>query len=139
MQKQNFDQAWRFHLGDTPEIRELAIDDSGWQSVDLPHDWSIGLERDPDSPSGVSGGYFPMGRGWYRKALDVPEEWRGKKVWIEFEGVYMNSELWVNEHFIGRHPYGYTSFYYDLTPYLKIGVQNLLRIFVDNACQVNSR
>jgi len=73
-----------------------------------------------------------MGRGWYHKALDVPEAWRGKKVLVEFEGVYMNSHVWLDEHFIGLHPYGYTSFIYDLTPYLKYGKQNLLRVMVDN-------
>ena len=139
MKKQNMDREWKFYLGDTQEIRELVVDDSKWPSVDLPHDWSIGLERDPANPSGVSGGFFPMGRAWYRKSFEVPEAWCGKKVWIELEGVYMNSELWVNEHFVGRHPYGYTSFHYDLTSYLTLGAQNLVRVFVDNACQMNSR
>ena len=156
MDRLNFDREWRFHLGDEPESKEIGTDDSSWQIVDLPHDWSIGLERGPNEPSGAAGGYFPMGRGWYRKtfqdsspyhlplrapAAGLPkgEGANRRKVWIEFEGVYMNAEVWLNEHFLGRHPYGYTGFSYDLTPFLKVGELNLLRVFVDNAHQVNSR
>jgi len=139
MQKQPYNHAWRFNLGEYPEGRWQEPDDSSWRMVDLPHDWSIELERHPNNPSGNSGGYFPMGRGWYRKTFDAPEGWRGKKVFIEFEGVYMNAEVWLNEHLLGRHPYGYTSFYYDLTPYLNIATKNILKVLVDNACQLNSR
>ncbi len=139
MDKLNFDRDWRFYLGENPQNQGITGDDAGWEQVDLPHDWSIGLDRDPQQASGAAGGYFPTGRGWYRKSLDVPEEWRGKEIWIEFEGVYMNSEVWLNGHFVGRQPYGYTSFYYDLTPYLNIGAANLVRVFVDNSCQPNSR
>jgi beta-galactosidase len=139
MQKQCFDRQWQFHLGDPAGGNWQALDDPAWRWVDLPHDWSIELERDPANPSGTAGGYFPMGRGWYRKNIDAPEAWRGQKVLVEFEGVYMNAEIWLNEHFIGRHPYGYTSFTCDLGPYLKYGEKNLLKVVVDNACQLNSR
>ena len=139
MKKISLDQAWRFYFGDPFDRHGRKTDDSTWRVLDLPHDWSIELERDASNPSGVAGGFFPMGRGWYHKALDVPEAWRGKKVLVEFEGVYMNSHVWLDEHFIGLHPYGYTSFIYDLTPYLKYGKQNVLRVMVDNASQVNSR
>jgi beta-galactosidase len=80
-----------------------------------------------------------MGLGRYHKRFTAPEEWRGKKVFIEFEGVYMNAEVWLNGHFLGRHPYGYTSFHYDLTPFLDYGSENLLKVIVDNDCQLNSR
>ena len=139
MQRWRFDQEWRFHLGDIAEGRWREPDDSTWRLVDLPHDWSIELERDPANPSGSAGGYFPMGLGWYRKTFAAPEAWCGKKVRVEFEGVYMNAETWLNGHFLGRHPYGYTSFWYDLTPYLDVGTTNVLKVMVDNACQVNSR
>ncbi|HUV89966.1 MAG TPA: glycoside hydrolase family 2 TIM barrel-domain containing protein [Anaerolineae bacterium] len=139
MQRRRFDQEWRFHLGDIPEGRWREPDDSTWRLVDLPHDWSIELERDPANPSGSAGGYFPMGLGWYRKTFAAPEAWRGNKVRVEFEGVYMSAEAWLNGHFLGRHPYGYTSFWYDLTPYLDVGATNVLKVMVDNACQVNSR
>jgi len=139
VQRWRFDQEWRFHLGDIAEGRWREPDDSTWRLVDLPHDWSIELERDPANPSGSAGGYFPMGLGWYRKTFAAPEAWCGKKVRVEFEGVYMNAETWLNGHFLGRHPYGYTSFWYDLTPYLDVGTTNVLKVMVDNACQVNSR
>jgi beta-galactosidase len=139
MHKHPFDANWKFHLGDPAHIRRGQLDDSGWETVDLPHDWSIGLERKADAPSQASGGYFPMGRGWYRKTFDVPSDWDGKQVLIEFEGVYMNAEVWLNDNFLGRHPYGYTSFALDLTPYLKFGDENVLTVKVDNDSQRNSR
>jgi beta-galactosidase len=140
MQKQSFDNEWRFNLGDSPIWRWRKPDVSTWRLVDVPHDWSIELERDPSNPSMASGGFFSTGRGWYHKTFAVPDDWREKKVFIEFEGVYMNAEVWLNEHYLGRHPYGYTSFSYDLTPYLKYGSdENALRVVVDNACQLNSR
>jgi beta-galactosidase len=139
MVKTSFDQAWRFHLGDPIGARWREPDDTTWRLLDLPHDWSIELERQPDAPSAASGGYFQMGRGWYRKTFAAPDAWRGKRVWIEFEGVYMNAEVWLNRELLGRHPYGYTSFHHDLTPYLKIGEDNLLTVIVDNDCQRNSR
>jgi beta-galactosidase len=139
MQKQSFNKDWRFFLGaqDTHHGREP--DDSEWRILDLPHDWSIELGRSPDNPSGVSNGWFGMGCASYRRAFTAPLEWREKHVLVEFEGVYMNAEIWLNEHLLTRHPYGYTSFTVDLTPYLKIDGKNVLRVQVDNACQTNSR
>jgi beta-galactosidase len=139
MQRHSLDSDWRFYLGDPPGAFWQALDDSSWQGIDLPHDWSIGLERGPDQPCGNSGGYFPMGRGWYRKHLETPEEWRGRQVYIEFEGVYMNAEVWLNETYLRRHPYGYTSFLVDLTPHLRYGATNVLTVTVDNSHQINSR
>ena len=107
MQKKSFNSAWRFFLGDpvVPHRRSIP-DDSSWRVLDLPHDWSIELERSADNPSGVSNGWFEMGRARYRKDLDAPTVWRDKKVFVEFEGVYMNAEVWLNEHLLTRHPYG---------------------------------
>lgn len=139
MLKMSFDRGWRFYLGDLPSWPAGKPDYSTWRQVDLPHDWSIELDRGPANPSGTAGGYFQMGRAWYSKTFDAPPEWKGKQVFIEFEGIYMNAEVWLNEHFIGRHPYGYTSFQYDLTPYLLTGASNILRVKVDNASQLNSR
>jgi len=139
MQKQSLTQSWRFRLDEHPGDFWHKVDDSAWRKLDLPHDWSIELERAATNPSVASGGYFPMGRGIYQKTLCVPEEWRGKKVFVEFEGVYMNAEVRVNEHFVARHPYGYTSFTLDLTPYLIYGAKNTLTVTVDNAAQLNSR
>ncbi len=138
MQKLSFNRDWRFWLGG-PTFGREEPPQSGWQSVTLPHDWSIGLPRAAQEPSGVSNGFFPMGRGWYRKTFDVPESWRGQQVLIEFEGVYMNAEVWLDENYLGRHPYGYTTFTFDLTPYLRIGQPNTLKVMVDNSQQLNSR
>ncbi len=138
MQKQSFNHDWRFRLGEPQGWGPMEPDES-WRLVELPHDWSIELDRDPNAPNGVSVGFFPMGRGYYHKTFTAPEEWRGKKVMLAFEGVYMNAEAWLNENYLGRHPYGYTSFLLDLTPYLKVGETNKLRIKVDNSHQGNSR
>jgi len=137
MERLGFDRSWRFRLGDTPDgIWRDALDDAGWRTVDLPHDWSIELERDPDDPSGNGGGFFPTGLGWYQKRFEAP---RAETVLLEFEGVYMNAEVWLDEHFLGRHPYGYTTFRHDLAPYLRAGAEHVVRVRVDNGCQPNSR
>lgn len=139
MRKQALNQEWRFHLDHYEGARWGEPDDSNWRLVDLPHDWSIELPRNPDNVSGVAGGFFPMGCGWYRKHFTPGDDWRGKRVYIEFEGVYMTAEVWLNQHHLGRHPYGYTSFHYDLTPYLNWDGPNVLKVFVDNTHQLNSR
>jgi beta-galactosidase len=120
-------------------MRWRELDDTAWQIVHLPHDWSIGLERSPNEPCGNSGGCFPMGRGVYRRTIDAPEAWHGHRILVEFEGVYMNAEIWLNKHFLDRHPYGYTGFVVDLTPYLTLGTSNTLTVAVDNSHQPNSR
>lgn len=140
MQKIPLNQNWLFRREGKTTSHRYGADPTVWRSVDLPHDWSIEEERSPDNPSGASGGYFMMGSGWYQKSFTAPEEWRQKKVFIEFEGIYMNSEVSINGHFLGRHPYGYTTFQYDLSPYLVFGGEdNLLRVAVDNSVQLNSR
>ena len=139
MQKQNLSRNWRFHLNDVEWGRWGKIDYSSWRVLDLPHDWSIELPRDAKNVTGDSGGWFPMGVGWYQKPLEIKPEWRGRKIFIEFEGVYMNAMMWLNKHCLGRYPYGYTSFLHDLTPYIDWEGENSLKIFVDNSHQLNSR
>lgn len=139
MRKQPFNQEWSFHLDDLNGPRWGLPEVSKWRTVDLPHDWSIELDRDPNNVSGDSGGYFQMGRGWYQKTFSIPKEWAGKVVFIEFEGVYMNAEVWLNDNLLGRHPYGYTSFGFELTPNLDWDAPNHLKVFVDNGHQLNSR
>ena len=139
MTKTLFDQGWRFFLGTPDWPRHQEPDDSNWRLIDLPHDWSVELPRKADNPSAASGGFFEGGRGWYRKNIEVPEDWRGKDVRLEFEGVYMNAEVWLNEHYLGRHPYGYTSFILELTAALRFGQTNVLKVRVDNSHQMNSR
>jgi beta-galactosidase len=125
-------ERWTFHLGDVAGAELLEYDDSAWRTLDLPHDWSIELPFDPKMIGGSSVGYLPGGIGWYRKALTIPESDRGKEIVIDFDGVYMDSQVWINGHLLGRRPNGYVSFRYDLTPYVKYGVeQNLIAVRVN--------
>ena len=134
----SFNDEWRFLLEDMDNCEVQEFDDSNWRVLNLPHDWSIELEFDEEAPAGGRGGYLPGGIGWYRKTFDLTD-WNDERVvWIDFEGVYMNSSVWINGHHLGIHPYGYTGFYYDLTPYLKEG-ENIIAVKVDNSMQPNSR
>jgi len=137
--KQLFDYNWKFTLGDYPAASTNDFDDKGWRNLDLPHDWSIEGKLDQKNPTGSGGGYFPAGIGWYRKKFNAPPTWQGKRVSIYFEGAYMNSEVFINGKSLGVHPYGYTSFYYDLTPYLNYNEDNIISVRVDNSQQMNSR
>ena len=146
----NFD--WRFTLGDDPlasgtkdvfmyDWASPGFDDSGWRQLHLPHDWSIEGEFSPNNPSGTSGGALPGGVGWYRKHFETPEGVsQGKVVSVEFDGVFMNSTVFVNGHPVGTRPYGYSSFSYEITPYLNPeGEDNVIAVRCDNAEQPNSR
>ncbi|WP_114778600.1 sugar-binding domain-containing protein [Botryobacter ruber] len=137
--RQLLDYNWKFSLGDQPEASEKVFDDKNWRALDLPHDWSIEGKLDPKHPMGNDGGYFPAGIGWYRKTFKAPSAWKGKQVSVYFEGVYMNSEVFINGKSLGVRPYGYSSFFYDLTPYLQYGKENVIAVRVDNAQQKNSR
>jgi len=130
---------WRFSLGDFPSAINGSFDDSDWRLVDLPHDWSIEADPHPDNPAQAGGGFFPGGLGWYRKQLDVPADLGDRRMLIEFDGVYHNSEVWCNGRFCGQRPYGYSSFCYDLTPYVKAGESAMVAVRVDNSRQKNSR
>jgi beta-galactosidase len=131
-QKENFDFDWRFSEGDFPKASENDFDDSKWQQIDIPHDWSITGTFSKDNSSGHSGGFAPGGIGWYRKNFTLNNPDKSKKVAIGFGGVYMNSEVWINGNYLGKRPYGYISFNYDLTPYLNFKGENILSVRVDN-------
>jgi beta-galactosidase len=141
-QRQRFsmDPGWRFTLGDPPGAEQPAFDDHSWRRVDVPHDWSIEGTPHEDAPGGGRVGYFPTGIGWYRKAFRLPAGAgaKGREVWLEFDGIYMNSDVWINGHHLGSRPYGYSSFAYDATRYLVPGV-NVVAVRVDNSQQPNSR
>lgn len=139
VRKQLFDNSWKFFLGDIPEARSTDFKDEAWRSLDLPHDWSIEGKVNPKNPTAGDGGYFPAGIGWYRKTFQVPGEWKGKNISIYFEGVYMNAEVFINGKSLGIYPYGYSSFIYDLSPFLEFGQENAIAVRVDNSQQVNSR
>lgn len=134
-----FDARWRFALGDPSKAENPSFDDSGWRLLDLPHDWSIEGKFDADNPSAARGAYLPAGIGWYRKSFRLPPEAEGRRVFIEFDGVYMNGEVWINGHRLGKRPYGFVSFGYDLTPHLDFKGDNVLAVRVDNALQPSSR
>ena len=127
----NFD--WSFMLGDNEAYATNEYDDSAWRKLHLPHDWSIEGEFSKDNPSTPSGGALPGGIGWYRKHF-VTSELDGRVVNVEFDGVFMNSTVYVNGHKVGHRPYGYSSMSYDITPYLKpVGEQNLIAVRCDNS------
>ena len=133
------DAGWRFRLGDDPAARQPAFDDSGWRTLDLPHDWSIELPLSPPPEGEPNGGFFAHGIGWYRKSFARPAE-AGRKVVVEFDGVYMNSEVWINGQFLGRRPYGFVGFRYDLTDYLRTdGSPNVLAVRVDDSLEPSLR
>jgi len=132
------DRNWKFLLGDDTTASNINFNDNSWRLLDLPHDWSIEGEFKKDAPTGGGGGYLPTGIGWYRKQFVLPSSVRGKQVSIQFDGVYMNSEVWINGHYFGKRPNGYISFVYDLTPYLLKG-KNTIAVRADNSEQPNSR
>ena len=137
---QDFDNAWKFQLGDTIGANGIAFNDSNWRTLNLPHDWSIEGKFSKDNPSTAGGGALPGGIGWYRKTFSLSKENAGKMVYIDFDGIYHNSEVWINGHYLGKRPNGYISFQYDLTPYVHFGDStNLIAVKVDNSDQPNSR
>lgn len=137
---ENFDKGWKFNLGDVTDAQAPGFDDSLWRVLDLPHDWSIEGKFSKDNPATPSGGALPGGIGWYRKTFTIPVSEKGRLAFIDFDGVYKNSEVWINGHSLGLRPYGYSSFRYELTPYLKYGKEkNVLAVKVDNSKQPNSR
>jgi len=136
----SFNRDWLFILNDAPGASDPGFDDSTWRRLDLPHDWSIEGEFSPEHPATPGGGALPGGIGWYRKHFTIPEEHGEKLVSIEFDGIYQNSEVWINGHFLGKRPCGYISFCYELTPYLQeTPGSNVLAVKVDNSLQPNSR
>jgi beta-galactosidase len=133
------DTGWKFLLGDPVGAEAAAFVDSSWRTVDLPHDWSIETAPEKGNPAGGGEGYFPAGIGWYRKTFHAPAGWKGKRVSVEFDGVYRNATVYLNGRQLGTHPYGYTSFTFDLTPELNFADANVLAVRVDNSEQPNSR
>ena len=135
----NFDKDWRFLLGDSAQMAKAEYNDSWWRRLDVPHDWAIEGDFYVGNPSGASGGALPGGIGWYRKHFTInPESTANNRYFIEFDGVYMNSTVYVNGQKVGNRPYGYSSFEYDITPYVKEG-ENVVAVRVDNSDQPNSR
>ena len=135
----NFDKGWRFVLADSVQLSAPEYNDAKWRTLNVPHDWAIEGDFSASAPSGNSGGALPGGIGWYRKTFNVDKADKGKQFYIDFDGVYMNAKVWINGTLLGQRPYGYSSFRYDMTPYLKYGGKNVVAVRVDNSDQPNSR
>jgi beta-galactosidase len=135
----DFDKGWHFHLGDVSDAQKPAFADADWRTLNLPHDWSIEGTFSKDNPASPEGGALPGGIGWYRKTFTVPAADKGKLLYIDFDGVYQKSTVYINGHELGFRPNGYISFEYELTPYLNFGGENTIAVKVDNSVQPNSR
>jgi len=136
----NFGNDWKFQLGDVPGAEAIRFADASWRKLNVPHDWSIEGEFSEKNPATPGGGALPGGIGWYRKSFKVSTEDLKGSVFIDFDGVYQNSEVWINGHSLGKRFYGYSSFRYELTPWLVAGEkENVLAVKVDNSMQPNSR
>lgn len=136
----SFNKDWKFFLGDDSSAITSDYVDSAWRTLNLPHDWSIEGSFSQDNPARPEGGALPTGIAWYRKKFTLPASSGDKNVFIDFDGVYQNSEVWINGRYLGKRPNGYSSFRYDLTPYVKFGEEiNVVAVRVDNSAQPNSR
>ncbi|MBN1415435.1 MAG: DUF4982 domain-containing protein [Bacteroidales bacterium] len=137
---ESFNEDWSFNPGDEKDASNVDFDDSSWRKLNLPHDWSIEGSFSEKHPATAGGGALPGGIGWYRKTFWLPASDSMKNVFIDFDGIYRCSEVYINGHLLGMRPNGYISFRYDLTPYLNYGKQkNVLAVRVDNSQQPNSR
>ena len=134
----SLDFGWKFYLNDIKNAQVSSYDDNEWEAIDLPHDWSIAGTIKEDNPSGRFGGFFPGGVGWYRKNIQWDDTWENKQITITFDGVYMNSDVWINGQHLGKRPNGYIGFTYNLTPHLTKG-NNVVAVRVDNSKQPSGR
>jgi hypothetical protein len=132
-----FNENWKFYKGDQENAFQTNFNDKEWRSVELPHDWSI--EGPFDTKWASATGYLPTGIGWYRKNFTIPANDKDKKVYIYFEGVSKNGEVWINGHDLGKRPNAYISYQYDLTPFLNFGNENVLTVKVDHNEFADSR
>ncbi|MCC9168698.1 DUF4982 domain-containing protein [Pontibacter sp. XAAS-A31] len=132
-----FNDNWKFQKGDVSNGESNSFDDKSWREVDLPHDWSI---EGPFSQEWASGtGYLPSGIGWYRKTFELTPDVNAKNLFLYFDGVYKNSEVWINGHYLGKRPSGYTPFYYEITTHLNKKGKNTIAVKVDHTKFADSR
>ena len=134
---QNFNLNWRFLKGHNENAHKLDFNDTNWRPLDLPHDYSV---EGPFSSTWASGtAYLPAGIGWYRKTFTIDKNLLGRKVYICFDDIYNNSQVWINEHYLGKRPNGYIAFQYDLTDHLNYGKENVIAVKVDHTKYADSR
>ncbi|KUJ61477.1 glycoside hydrolase [Flavobacteriaceae bacterium CRH] len=138
--KVSFNSDWSFHLNDSIKDKDTIGTSTKWRTLNVPHDWSIEGKFDEKSPAGYGGGSLNGGLGWYKKTFKIPSEDINKIISITFDGVYKNSEVWVNGHYLGKRPNGYIGFQYEISRYLNYGEKsNEIIVKVDNSKQPNSR
>lgn len=137
----SFDGDWLFFKGEAAGAEASSFNDASWRKVNVPHDWSIEGPFDAANATRGAGGFLPSGLGWYRKRFTLPAEYARRRVFVEFDGVMANSDVWINGSHLGQRPYGYVSFRYELTAHLQFGnkASNLLAVRADNSGQPASR
>ena len=137
---ESFDAGWKFLQSNVAGAELPDFKDTDWRAADLPHDWSIAGPFSETNKTGGAGAWLPAGVGWYRKTFSLPSEQKGRRVFIEFDGVMANSDVWINGKFLGHRPNGYVSFTYELTEHLNLGKKpNVLAVRADNSAQPASR
>lgn len=136
-QSEKINDNWKFTLNDVKDAQTVSYNDKRWQTLDVPHDWSVKGRLSPTLASAT--GYLPGGIGWYRKTINIPQDKQGEKVYFYFEGVYNRSEVFINGHSLGKRPNGYISFMYDATPYIEYGKDNVIAVRVDHSQSADSR
>ncbi len=134
-----FDSGWKFLQADAQGAEAVGFADGGWKTVDVPHDWAIAGPFLETNPSGGAGGFAAAGVGWYRKHFVLPKEEADKRVYLEFDGVMANCDVWVNGELLGHRANGYVSFGYELTGKVKFGEDNVIGVRVDDSKQPSSR
>lgn len=137
----SFDKDWKFIKEDIAQASSPDYNDASWRSLNVPHDWSIEYPFNRANKSGRGGGYVETGIGWYRKTFTLDANQSAQKFFIEFDGIMMNSDVWINGHHLGKRPYGYISFQYELSQFLNFGTdkKNVLAVRADNSLQPASR
>lgn len=125
-----FNDGWKFHKGDIANGDKPELNDAGWRAVDLPHDWSIEGPFDEQWASATA--YLPGGIGWYRKTFDIAPNLRSKNIFLYFDGVYKNSEVWINGHYLGKRPNGFIPFQYEITKYINKSGGNIVAVKADH-------
>ena len=119
--RSSFDDGWSFAKGEIAGAQAPQFTGGNWTPVIIPHDWSIAGPFSETEPCGSEGAYLPTGIGWYRKSFQLPRSEAGRRILLQFDGVYQCSDVWINGQHLGTRPYGFTTFTYDLTPYLHFG------------------
>lgn len=137
-QEQDFNFGWKFHLNDISEASSFEFNDSEWRDIRLPHDWSVEHSFTQENAAGATA-FLPGGIGWYRKTFEMPKSAADKVTWIEFDGVYTNSEVWINGHYLGKRPFGYAPYSYDLSEHLNYDGSNVIAVKADRSAYIDSR